>query len=67
MDISFASEALPSRQFLPFPLLFAKGFHENIVCLLNFFFFFFFSGKVTSQPSPYIQYRACTTGSQKVW
>ena len=67
MDTSFACEALllPLRQFLPFPLLLAKGFHENIVCLFKLFFFF--SGKVTSQPSPYIQYRACTTGSQKVW
>lgn len=43
MDTSFACEALllPSRQFLPFPLLLAKGFHENIVCLFKHFFFFF--------------------------
>lgn len=42
MDTSFACEALllPSRQFLPFPLLLAKGFHENIVSLFKFFFFF---------------------------
>lgn len=46
MDTSFACEALllPSRQFLPFPLLLAKGFHENIVSLFKFFFFFFWEG-----------------------